>query len=181
MTQPPSMPNYQSIPPQGASGLATAALVVGIVAVCLAVILGCIPVLGGLCGVVALILGAVAMSQGGAASAGRGRAGLILGIVAIVVSIGWWIAIRAGVGFLQKKGTQWQQQMQKTAEDLQRQAEEAQKKAEKAQKEAEEKANQQKPTSEPGTLGPSSVPWRLASRFGSLPDQTVYLVMPSKA
>lgn len=174
MTQPPTTPGYQSIPPQGPSGLATASLVVGIVAVCLAVILGCFPFLGGICGVVALILGAVAMSQGGPTSAGRGRAGLILGIIAIVVSIGWWLAIRAGVGFLQKKGGELSQQIQK-------QAEEAQKRMEEEQKKAEERAKQQKPTSEPGTLGPSSLPWRLASRVGNLPEQTVYLVMPSKA
>ena len=183
MTQPPITPGYQSqsMPPQGASGLATAAMVVGIVAVCLSLVVFCFPILGGLIGIVALILGAVAMSQGGPASAGRAKAGLIMGIVAVVIALGWWILWRAGISFLQKKAPQWQQQMQKTADDLQRQAEEGQKKAEKAQKEAEEKANQQKPTSEPGTLGPSTFPWRIASRFGNLPDQTVYLVMPSRA
>ena len=40
---------------------------------------------------------------------------------------------------------------------------------------------QQSPTTQPGSQGPSPFPWRLASRFGDLPDQTVYLVMPAKA
>jgi thiol:disulfide interchange protein len=178
MTQPPTTPGYQShLPPQGASGLATAAMVVGIVAVCLSLVLFCFPVIGGLIGVVALILGAVAISQGGPASAGRARAGLIMGIIAVVVSIGWYMLWRAGVSFLQKKAPQWQQQMQQKADEMQRQAEEAQKKAEDAAK----KANQQKPTTEPGTLGPAPFPWRLASRFGNLPDQTLYLVMPTNA
>ena len=121
MTQPPITPGYQSrsIPPQGPSGLATAALVVGIVGVCFALVLGCIPFfgsgLGGLFGIVAIVLGLTAINQGGPASAGRGRAGLILGIITLVVAVSWHFAVRAGLrkagDIVNQKASQLQQQI----------------------------------------------------------------------
>lgn len=183
MSQPPFPSNYpsQTIPPQGASSLATAAMVIGIVGVCLSALLFCFPYLGMLVGVVALVLGAVALSQGNPASSGRAKTGLILGIIAVVVGIGWIIAIRAGLSFLQKKGTQLGQQFQQQAEKVQKEAEKAQKEAEKAQKDAEEaakKAQQQSPSTGPGTLAPGILPWEIASINDQLPSRTLYLVVP---
>jgi len=129
MTQPPMTPGYQSqsMPPRGGSGLATASLVVGIVGVCLALLLGCIPFfgpgLGSLLGIAAIVLGVVAMGQG-PASAGRGRAGLILGVVAVIIAISWFFALRAGVSFLGKKIQQGTQQMQQQINDAEKKAQE---------------------------------------------------------
>ena len=175
MTQPPTTPGYQSqsMPPRP-SGLATASMVVGIVAVCVALIVFCVPPLGGALGVVALILGAIAMSQGGPASAGRGKAGLILGIIAVVISIGWYALFKAGVGFLQRNAPKWQQQMQQKADEMQKQAEEQQKKTQ-------EQMQKQNSTTEPGAAAPSVLPWRIASRFDGMQERTVYLVVPAQA
>ena len=76
-------------------GLATAALILGIV--------GCIPCLQ-VCGIAAIILGVIALSNvkaGTAGGAGMAKAGIILGVVGIVLAVlltvGWafmWMMVR---------------------------------------------------------------------------------------
>lgn len=170
MTQPPMTPNYQSqsFPPQGSSGLATAAMVVGIIAVCLALVLGCIPFfgpgLGSLLGIVAILLGVVAMSQGGPASAGRARVGLILGIVAIVIAIAWFMAVKAGLNLAGKK--------------IKEGIDNAKLKADEQRQQFERDHPTTNTTTEPSTSGVQPLHWRLAPLPGlnetSLSSQHAY-------
>jgi TRAP-type mannitol/chloroaromatic compound transport system permease small subunit len=124
MTQPPMTPNYQSnLQPQsgGGGGLALTALILGIIGV----VLFCVPVLPWLLGLAAIVLGVVAMNQAGAGPhAGKAKAGLILGIVALVLSIGFWFAARAGLSFMGKKIQQGTQQMQQQISDAEKKAQE---------------------------------------------------------
>ena len=87
---------YQPYPPappggQGGSGMATASLVLGIVGIATFLFCG----LGALLGLLAVIFGAVSLSNarkaGGAPWVGRARAGLITGIVALVLGIGFLV------------------------------------------------------------------------------------------
>ena len=175
MTQPPMTPGYTQQPaPQSGSGVATASLVLGIIAICVAAILFCFPYLGMFLGVLAIVLGVVAMNQGGTGSraAGKGRTGMILGIIAMVIGLGWILAIRAGVSFLQRKGPEWQKQLQDKADEMKRQADEQQRKAEKQKKD-----QQNKPTTQPGTAVPQVLPWRVASSIGRLPEQTLLVTI----
>lgn len=133
MTQPPMTPNYRSIPPQPGGGLATAALVVGIVAVCLAVIVFCVPPLGGLLGVLAIVLGAISMSQ--SPSAGKGRAGLILGVIAVLISGGVFMGMRWFGHKVQQNAQTWSQQIQDAAKKEQEQIQKAQQQAQQQQEE----------------------------------------------
>jgi membrane-bound ClpP family serine protease len=131
MTQPPMTPNYQ-MQPQGSSGLSMASFVLGIIAIVLTIVLFCFPFLGGVLGLVAVILGAIAMSQSTpAAIAGKGKAktGLVLGIISILLAVGIIVAANVGVRFLNKKGPQWQQQLQQKADEMKKEADDAQKKA----------------------------------------------------
>jgi membrane protein insertase Oxa1/YidC/SpoIIIJ len=156
MTQPPMTPGYQMQPtPQQGGGLATAAFVLGIVALCVSIVLFCIPPLGGLLGVLAIVLGVISMSQSG--GGGRGKTGLILGVIAVVISGAIFIAARAGLSVLQKKSATWQQDLQKKAQDIQKQAEDD------ARKQQEElRKQQQNMTTQPGAAVPCSSPPRFA-------------------
>jgi hypothetical protein len=109
MTQPPMNPNYQ-MQPQGSSGLSIASLVLGIIAIALTILLSCIPfvgpVIGGLIGFIAVILGGIAVSQkspAAAAGKGKAKAGLILGIISLVIMGGIISAERAGINFFKGK------------------------------------------------------------------------------
>jgi hypothetical protein len=128
MTQPPMSPGFQTPPPQQpSSGLATASFVVGIVAVCVSIVFFCIPPLGGLVGIVAIILGAIAMGQTkNTPIAGKARIGLILGIIAVVLSVAIFLAARAGLSFLGKSFQQKADQLKKQVEEEQKKAEERQ-------------------------------------------------------
>lgn len=175
MTMPPNTPNYQSMPPQQGGGLSTAAFVVGIVALCCSIVLFCIPFLGGLLGVLAIVLGAIAMSQ---SPGGKGKTGLILGVIAVIISIGIFIAARAGLSFLQKKGQSLSQTLQQEAEKAQKQAEEMQKK----QEEEMRKRNQStEPSTGPSGAAPCVLPWRLASSAGQLPPRVMFVELLSRA
>jgi hypothetical protein len=78
-------------PAVGGNGLATAALVLGIVGICLFWFCG----IGILLGVLAIVFGAIGMATGkklpGEPLVGRAKAGLITGIVAVVVGIGFFV------------------------------------------------------------------------------------------
>lgn len=79
------------------NGKAVAALVLGIVS-----LLGlCIPLVGIICGIIAIILAVMAKKED--STDGKQKAGMILGIIGIVVSIIMWIVnavILAGSGIL---------------------------------------------------------------------------------
>lgn len=79
------------------NGKATAALVLGIVS-----LIGiCVPIVGIICGIIAIVLASMAKKEG--AVNGKQKAGLILGIIGIVISIVMWIVnavILAGSGIL---------------------------------------------------------------------------------
>ena len=79
------------------NGKAVAALVLGIVS-----LLGlCIPLVGIICGIIAIILAVMAKKEG--STDGTQKAGMIWGIIGIVVSIIMWIVnavILAGSGIL---------------------------------------------------------------------------------
>lgn len=138
MTQPPMTPNYQRMPqPQAGGGLATAAFVLGIVALCVSIVLFCVPPLGGLLGVLAIVLGAISMSQ--SPGAGKGRTGLILGVIAVLLSTGIYIAARAGLSYfghkVQQNAQTWQQQIEDAAKKAQDEAKKAQQQQEQYQRE----------------------------------------------
>ena len=79
------------------NGKATAALVLGIIS-----LIGiCIPIAGIICGIIAIILVVMAKKEG--STDGKQKAGMILGIIGIVISIIMWIVnavILAGSGIL---------------------------------------------------------------------------------
>ena len=79
------------------NGKAVAALVLGIVS-----LLGlCIPLAGIICRIIAIILAVMAKKEG--STDGKQKAGMILGIIGIVISIIMWIVnavILAGSGIL---------------------------------------------------------------------------------
>ena len=79
------------------NGKATAALVLGIIS-----LIGiCIPIAGIICGIIAIILAVMAKKEG--STDGKQKAGMILGISGIVISIIMWIVnavILAGSGIL---------------------------------------------------------------------------------
>lgn len=177
MTQPPMTPNYQNIPPQPVTGggLALASLILGIVGVCLSLFLGCIPIIGpgigSLLGILAVVLGLIAMSQSGPTSSGRGKAGLILGVIALFIAVGWHFAIRAGVNFARSKGSQIQQQLQQEVQK----AQEEQRKA--AAEQAEQmRKQQQNSTTQPSGRAPSALQGQLSYRIDAAHQRTIYLV-----
>jgi heme/copper-type cytochrome/quinol oxidase subunit 2 len=79
------------------NGKATAALVLGIIS-----LLGiCVPIVGIILGIIAIVLASLAKKEG--CVNGKQKAGLILGIIGIVISIIMWIVnavILAGSGLL---------------------------------------------------------------------------------
>jgi membrane-bound ClpP family serine protease len=78
------------------NGMGVAALVLGVLALVLAILVIFFP-LAGLLGLIALILGAIGMSRasrGEATNRGQALAGLITGLIALVIAI----ALTAGVG-----------------------------------------------------------------------------------
>lgn len=90
--QAPGVPGYAYATPQP-KGLAIAALIIGIVAIC-SLIFGWIPFLGGgfsiVCGAAAVVLGIIAMNK--AQSKGMSITGLITGGIAVLAGIGIIIA-----------------------------------------------------------------------------------------
>ena len=108
--QPPAW-NQQAAPAGGgqqpvagqapSSGLAVAALIIGILGMLLALI-PVIGLLGGFGGLVAIILGFIArgkVKKGTGAGGGMAMGGIITGILAIVISIAWMVALFAGFQF----------------------------------------------------------------------------------
>ena len=79
------------------NGKATAALVLGIIS-----LIGiCIPIAGIICGIIAIVLAVLAKKEG--STDDKQKAGMILGIIGIVISIVMWIVnavILAGSGIL---------------------------------------------------------------------------------
>lgn len=91
--QPPTYAQPPAAPPQPKNGLGTAALVLGIVGAALA----WIPVIGFMgfvCGILAVVFGAIGWNRtrkGAATNKGASIAGLVLGIVSIVLSSVVWV------------------------------------------------------------------------------------------
>jgi hypothetical protein len=145
MTQlPPQNVQYQPQPPAG-SGLGIASLVVGIIAC----VVFCIPVLPWLLGILAIVLGAIALAQAGPVGNGKAKTGLILGVLGLALSVGFWMAARAGLSFLHRK-------VQEKAPEWQKQMEEAQKRIEEEQKKREQEMQKQNnaPATQPGSMLP---------------------------
>ena len=146
MTQQPPLPprnvQYQPQPPAGA-GLGIASLVVGIIAC----VVFCVPILPWLLGFAAIILGAIAIAQAGPIGNGKAKAGLILGVLGLALSTGFWMAARAGVSWLNKKA-------QENGQTIQQRLDEAAKKLEEQQKKVEEEMRKQNqpPATQPGSM-----------------------------
>ncbi len=107
-------PGYAPAGPKS-SGLAVASMVLGIISI----VLFCAPYLSFPCAVVALVLGAVArskISRGEASGSGMAKAGIICGIIALVLTsllyIGLLSFLHYGAPALQKAAQQMQQYMQ---------------------------------------------------------------------
>jgi len=84
-------------------GMATAAMVLGIVGLVLSIIPWCTWVIGVPCDILAIIFGAVAISKvrsGEATGEGMAKAGLVCGIVGILAVIMWIIIALIFVGSL---------------------------------------------------------------------------------
>ena len=95
------------------NGMGVAALVVGVVALVLAILIVFFPI-AGLLGIVAIILGAIGMaraSRGEADNRGQALAGLITGLLALLIAIGLGIGIggflTAHANDFRKLGTCW--------------------------------------------------------------------------
>jgi hypothetical protein len=78
--------------PNGRNGVATAALVVGIVA-----LVFCFTIVGGIAAVVLAIIGLARAKQRAGAGRGRAVAGLVLGLISLVVGAITLIAVGAGL------------------------------------------------------------------------------------
>ena len=99
--------------PSRRNGMGVAALVVGVVALVLAVLIVFFPI-AGLLGIIAIILGAIGMgraSRGEADNRGQAVAGLITGILALLVAIALGVGIggflTTHVNDFRKLGTCW--------------------------------------------------------------------------
>jgi len=91
---PPPHGGFANVP-NGANGPATAALVVGIVA-----LVFCFTVVGGIAAVVLGFLGLARARQRGGAGRGRAVAGLVLGLISVVLGVLTWLAVGAGFQLL---------------------------------------------------------------------------------
>ena len=99
--------------PSRRNGMGVAALVVGVVALVLAVLIVFFPI-AGLLGIIAIILGAIGMgraSRGEADNRGQALAGLITGILALLLAIALGVGIggflTTHVNDFRKLGTCW--------------------------------------------------------------------------
>jgi hypothetical protein len=118
--------------------LAIASLILGI----LACVSFCLPPLAGLLGLLAIVFGLIGMNK--PVGGGMAKTGLVLGIVGIGLTIGFYVVVKV---ILKKGGDVLQQK----AQELQQKAEEMQKQADEMQKKAEERARQNS-TSQPGMI-----------------------------
>ena len=129
---PPAAPmNYSSPGPQKSQGLAIGALICGI----LSIVLFCFQIIAIPLALVAIILGIIGMGKakrGEATGEGMAKTGMILGIVGIALSILITILAFAGMSFLEKKGGQWQQQIEQKAKEMEQAANEAAAEAERS-------------------------------------------------
>lgn len=160
MSQPPPSLNYQIPPrPQSANPMAIISMVAGILScVTFCKIWVSIPF-----AVVAIVLSVIASGQikkSGAGGKGMALAGLILGIIGAVIAVIMYViallffaAARKGGSYLEQKAKELQAEQQKAIEQ-ERQRQE-----------------QLKNATQPSSLLPQHLEWRLAS------GQTVYLVM----
>ena len=120
---PPGQPVSYTQPPQKSVALAVTSMVLGI----LSIALFCAWYLSIPLGVVAIVLGVIAngkIRRGEAGGAGMAKAGLITGIIGVVLAAIFGIAVLMGLNFLRSKGKEVQQkleQMQKEQEQRQHQ------------------------------------------------------------
>lgn len=107
----PPPPNYSAVygsPVAGmapSNGMATAAMVLGIVGICLFWLAG----IGALLGILAVIFGAIGLSKANATPGqplkGRAKAGLITGVVAIVAGVAFFALVVSAVDDLEDINT----------------------------------------------------------------------------
>lgn len=172
MTQPPMTPGYpQPQPPsQGTNALAVISMVLGI----LSCIGFCKWWIGAPFGVLAIVLSVLAsgqIKQAGGSGGGMAKAGLILGIIGVVLAVIVMIivmlffkAASAGGNFLQKK-----------AQELQKRAEEEQKKAEERQRQ-----HQTPSTAPDSTTMAQPLEWNVVAKWhgGSLERRLIVELPP---
>ncbi|HSZ54771.1 MAG TPA: hypothetical protein VK797_03875 [Tepidisphaeraceae bacterium] len=143
MTQPPTTPpggiQYQVPPTGGGNGLAIASLILGI----LACVTFCFAPVSGLLAVLAIVFGVIAMGK--PVGGGMAKSGLVLGVVGISLTLGFYIAVKAGLNWAGKK-------VQQNSQDWQKQLDEAAKKIQEEQKKAQEQMQRQNQTSQPGVI-----------------------------
>src|SRR5512133_401629 len=98
--------------------LGIAALITAIITFVIAVI-PCIGIIAIIPGTIAVVLAAVGLSQAQKTDAPRGviMAGLIIGIVAVLISISWWFA--AGKITDKLKGEKWSDKIENIVNDVQ--------------------------------------------------------------
>jgi len=123
MTQPPQQPMQYQVPPSTpGGGLGIASLVLGIIAVCFF----CFPPLAGLLAVIAIILGVISMAQASGAPTGKAKAGIGLGILAIVAGVVFWVVVtfvlhkaaKSANDAIQQHQGEWQQQLEKASKQI---------------------------------------------------------------
>lgn len=148
MTQPPQQPSqFQMQPSVPGSGMGTASLVLGIIAL----VFLCLPPVAWLLGIVAIILGVISISQASGAPTGKAKAGIVLAGIAMVAGIAVFMAARAGAhklgDVLQQKG----QELQQKADEMQKKAQEE---SQRMQDQADQQMKkQQQPTpTQPGVM-----------------------------
>ena len=112
-------PTYSSGPPmpqaQGGSGLAIAAMVLGIVSV----VLFCIPYIGVPGAIVAIVLGVIARgkaNRGEATGKGMAIAGMLLGIISIVLVLLLMLGALAFFGFAAKHKGEFEKALQQMSQ-----------------------------------------------------------------
>jgi hypothetical protein len=120
--QPPQMPRqtYDGQPPRPSTGMAVAAMVLGIVALALF----CLWYVSIPCGIVAIVLGVVArrrVAEGTGGGRGMATAGLICGVISIVLALLILALIAAGVTWLSRHPEFKQQIEQEMEKQQQRQ------------------------------------------------------------
>jgi Na+/melibiose symporter-like transporter len=117
---PPAMNYAPGGPPRGASGVAIASLVLGIISI----VLFCISYVSIPCAVLAIVLGALGRSKaasGEAGGKGVATAGIVMGVVAIALALLAIAGVMAFLGFMSKNAPALQKQLQQMQHDMEQQ------------------------------------------------------------
>jgi len=120
---PPGAPiNYSTPPQKPSSGLAVAALIVGIVSIFPGCCLGYWTILPGIVAIVLAVMARKAIAEGRASGSGMALGGMITGIVGLIIGIAMLILLLVAGPAAQKRFTNfWQQQQQQMQQQQQQQ------------------------------------------------------------